>query len=200
MTNWLIKFKKFLWLIIAIPLGKLTSEIVFYLFPVTHVNSLQEASLSGALLRAIIPAFVVGYCISKALKKDQKTGFKKSSNIKIKALKQLKLSEADQNYQLTLFLKITIVLLLAFIMFVILSKNNNPNDLHLSATGNFQEKILKDPNYINANEATKEAIREKYHIKLRTVRLPDGKIVEDVPNYLSDEDIINMYQKDYLNN
>ena len=199
MTNWLIKFKKFLWLIIAIPLGKLTSEVVFYLFPVTYVNSLQEASLSGALLRAIIPAFVVGYCISKALKKDQKTGFKKYSNIKIKALKQLKLSEADQNYQLTLFLKITIVLLLVFIMFVILSKNNNPNDLHLSATGNFQEKILKDPNYINANEATKEAIREKYHIKLRSVRLPDGKIVGDVPNYLSDEDIINMYQKDYLN-
>jgi hypothetical protein len=122
MKNLLPKFRKFLWLIAAIPLGKILSEIITYLFPITQVSSLAEASLSSALIRAILPAIVVGYCISRALKKSPNVIANQSKKKEVKTAKQLKLSEEDKNYQLTIFLKIAIVLLLTFIIFVILTK------------------------------------------------------------------------------
>ena len=122
MKNLLPKFRKFLWLIAAIPLGKIVSEIITYLFPITQVGSLAETSLSSALIRGIFPAIVVGYCISRALKTTPSANTNKLIEIEIKTTKQVKLSERDQNYQLGIFLKITVVFLLAFIMFVVLTK------------------------------------------------------------------------------
>jgi hypothetical protein len=122
MKNLLPKFRKFLWLIAAIPLGKILSEIITYLFPITQVGSLAETSLSSALIRGILPAIVVGYCISRALKTTPSANTNKLIEIEIKTTKQVKLSERDQNYQLGIFLKITVVFLLAFIMFVVLTK------------------------------------------------------------------------------
>ena len=116
------KFSKFLWLLAAIPLGKIVSEIITYLFPIAHVSSLADASLSSAIIRAILPALVVGYCISRALKKTPSVSTNESIKEVIKNAKQVNLSEEDKNYQLVIFLKIAIVLLLAFIMFVILTK------------------------------------------------------------------------------
>ena len=122
MKNLLPKLRKFLWLIAALPIGKIVSEIITYLFPITQVSSLAEASLSSALIRAILPAIVVGYCISRALKPPPSANTNKLIEIEIKTTKQVKLSERDQNYQLGIFLKITVVFLLAFIMFVVLTK------------------------------------------------------------------------------
>lgn len=52
---------------------------------------------------------------------------------------------------------------------------NNSQDTNLSSTEKLQqEKVLNDPDYINANEATKEAIRQKYKIQPRIVKMPDG--------------------------
>ena len=122
MKNMIPKFRKFLWLIAAIPLGKIVSETITHLFPITQVSSLEDASLSGALIRAILPAIVVGYCISRALKKDPNVIANQSEKKEVKIAKQVNLSEEDKNYQLVIFLKIAIVLLLAFIMFVISTK------------------------------------------------------------------------------
>ena len=122
MKNMLPNFRKFLWLIAAIPLGKIVSEIITYLFPITQVSSLAEASLPSAIIRAILPAIIVGYCISRALKITPSVNTDKLIDIEIKTAKQLKLSERDQNYQLGIFLKITVVFLLAFIMFIVLTK------------------------------------------------------------------------------
>ena len=115
--------KKILWLLAAIPLGKIVSEIITYLFPITQVSSLADASLSGALTRAILPAIVVGYCISRAFKKSPNVIANQPKKKEVKTVKQENLSEEDKNYQLVIFLKIAIVLLLAFIMFVILTKD-----------------------------------------------------------------------------
>lgn len=87
--------------------------------------------------------------------------------------------------------------LLALLIFIItfVGGCNNPHDHNLSAVEKLQEKTLQDPNYTNANEATKEAIRKKFNIELRSVRMPDGKIVGDVPNYVSDSEILRSYNK-----
>jgi hypothetical protein len=114
--------KKILWLLAAIPLGKIVSEIITYLFPIAQVSSLADASLSSALIRAILPAIVVGYCISRALKTTPSANTNKPIEIELKTTKKVKLSERDQNYQLVIFLKITVVFLLVFIMFVVLNK------------------------------------------------------------------------------
>lgn len=94
------------------------------------------------------------------------------------------------------------LLLLALIIFIItfVGGCNNQHDHNLSAIEKLQEKTLQDPNYNNANEATKEAIRKKFNIELRSVRLPDGKIVGDVPNYVSDSEVIRRYNKFLMKN
>ncbi len=90
-------------------------------------------------------------------------------------------------------------LLLPLIIFIIIliSGCNNSHDHNLTAIEKLQEKTLQDPNYTNADEATKEAIRKKFNIDLRSVRMPDGKIVGDVPNYVSDSEVLRKYNKSW---
>ena len=90
-------------------------------------------------------------------------------------------------------------LLFALMIFIIISLSgcNNSHDHTLTAIEKLQEKTLQDPNYTNADEATKEAIRKKFNIELRSVRMPDGKVVGDVPNYVSDSEILRRYNKSW---
>lgn len=72
---------------------------------------------------------------------------------------------------------------------------NNSQEINLSSTEKLeQEKVLNDPNYINANEETKEAIRQKYKIQLRIVKMPDGTIVKDVPDNIGDSEVLQRYK------
>jgi hypothetical protein len=90
-------------------------------------------------------------------------------------------------------------LLFPLIIFIIifLSGCNNSHDHNLTAIEKLQEKTLQDPIYANADEATKEAIRKKFNIELRSLRMPDGKIVGDVPNYVSDSEVLRKYNKSW---
>lgn len=88
-------------------------------------------------------------------------------------------------------------LLFPLIIFIIifLGGCNNSHNQNLTAIEKLQEKTLQDPIYANADEATKEVIRKKFNIELRSVRMPDGKIVGDVPNYVSDSEVLKKYNK-----
>lgn len=90
-------------------------------------------------------------------------------------------------------------LLFPLIIFITIfvSGCNNSHDHNLTAIEKLQEKTLQDQIYANADEATKEAIRKKFNIELRSVRMPDGKIVGDVPNYVSDSEILRKYNKSW---
>jgi len=196
MKTTLINLKKVLWILSAGLLGMGVSKIITYLFPVTHVNSLAETSIFEALFRAIPPAIVVGYCISKALKKNEISNNDKHVKSELHLKEQLKLTESDKNYQLSLFINILIFLVILFTSFLFITKDNGFNSHKISVTDKLQDMVLKDPDYINANEATKEAIRKKFNIELRSVTMPDGKIVANVPNYVSDSEIVKLYIKD----
>ena len=216
MNNTLSIFRKILWILAAGPLGIGTSEIITYLFPVTHVNSLAETSMSAALFRAIPPAIIVAYCISKALKNDQVKYTNNNINIKLIVLK------LKQNKMIVL----AAFSLVAFYFLInSLYKLEVPNpEVYKPSVSTYQKfsfekknewegrgfdkktfsleeamdwealsKILNDPNYINANKATKEAIRKKYNIKLKNVTMPDGQIIIDVPDFVGDRTVVREY-------
>lgn len=216
MKNTLSIFRKILWIVAAGPLGIGTSEIITYLFPVTHVNSLAEASMSAALFRAIPPAIIVAYCISKALKNDQVKYKKNNINIKSIVLK------LKQNKMIVLA---TFSLVTFYFLINSLSKLELPNIAaykppvstyqkflfekkdewkgrgFVKKTFSFEEameweassKILNDSNYINANKATREAIRKKHNIKLKNITMPDGQIIIDVPDFVDDRSVVREY-------
>ena len=86
------------------------------------------------------------------------------------------------------------VLLISLLLTNILISGCSNSDEHsLSTIQKLQEKILNDKDYVNANLATKESINKKFNIKFRSVRMLDGKVVENVPNYVSDDEVKRRY-------
>jgi hypothetical protein len=65
-----------------------------------------------------------------------------------------------------------------------------------------QEEILHDTAYISANDETKDAIRKKYKIEVELidVRLPDGRIIKNLPKDIKQSELIFLFKKTSIGN
>lgn len=65
-----------------------------------------------------------------------------------------------------------------------------------------QEEILHDTAYISANDETKDAIRKKYKIEIELidVRLPDGRIIKNLPKDIKQSELLFLIKKTPVGN